>query len=78
LFGRRFEHRVYPRPQTAEAAFARTIPDESVSYVFVGRGKRIDRWMQRAARSGCAEVIYDGRLYPGNFVRAYRVRSNCD
>jgi hypothetical protein len=78
LFGRRFEHRVYPLSPTAEAAFARTILDKSVSYVFVGRGKRIDRWMHRAARFGCADVIYDGALYPGSFVRAYRVRPNCD
>jgi hypothetical protein len=30
----------------------RTILDKSVSYIFVGRGKRIDRWMQPAARLG--------------------------
>ena len=78
MFGRRFEHPVYPLPQTAEAAFARTILDKRVSYVSVGRGKRIDRWMQRAARLGCADVMYDGLLYPSNFVRAYRIRPNCD
>ena len=78
LFGPRFEHPVYPLPQTAEAAFARTILDKRVSYVSVGRGKRIDRWMQRAARLGCADVMYDGLLYPSNFVRAYRIRPNCD
>jgi hypothetical protein len=78
LFGRRFEHRVYPLPQTSEGAVARTILEKSISYVSVGRGKRIDRWMERAAGVGCAGLVYDGPLYPDNLVRAYRIRPNCD
>jgi hypothetical protein len=78
LFGRRFEHRVYPLPRTAEAVFARTILDKRLSYVFVGRGKRIDRWMQHASGFGCADVIYHGPLYSGSVVRAYRTRPNCE
>jgi hypothetical protein len=78
LFGRRFEHRVYALPQTTEGAFVRTMLDKRISYVSAGRGKRVDRWMERAAAVHCADVVYDGALYPGNFVRAYRIRPNCD
>lgn len=78
LFGPRFEHRVYSLPQTTETAFRRTILDKRLSYVFVARGKRIDRWMQHASGFRCADVIYEGPLYPGNVVRAYRTRPNCD
>lgn len=78
LFGRRFQHRVYPLPQSSEAAFARALADETISYVFVGRGKIIDLWARGAVRARCAEPLYDGPLYRGNIVRAYRIRTNCE
>ncbi len=78
LFGKEFEHRVYPLPQTSEAVFARAVSKRRVSFVFVGRGRPIDRWMERAYHAGCARRIYDGLLYSGNPVRAYRVVEGCD
>jgi hypothetical protein len=77
LFGPRFEHKIYALPQADVATFERAITDKQIRYVFVHRGERLDGWSQLAERAGCAQRIYDGPVYAGQFGRAYRIVPNC-
>lgn len=77
LFGPRFEHDVYPLPQTALNAFKRAVVQKQIHYVFVQRGRRLDYWSTLAQREGCAQRIYDGPVYAGQFGRVYRIVPHC-
>lgn len=77
LFGPKFEHKVYPLPQTSLAAFRRAIGHKHIRYIFVRPGHRLDRWAMLMARGGCARRIYDGPVYTARPGRAYAVAPRC-
>jgi hypothetical protein len=74
LFGPKFEHDVYPLPQTNLVAFRRLIAEKHIRYIFVRPDRRLDRWARHLARHGCAREIYDGPVYTAKPGRAYAVR----
>ena len=75
--GPRFEHKIYALPQSDLATFERAIADNQIRYVVVHRGERLDGWSQLAEHAGCAQSIYDGPVYAGQFGRAYRIVPGC-
>jgi hypothetical protein len=77
LFGRNFEHEVEPLPQRSLVAFTRALSSENVRYIFVRKGRRLDRWARLLARNGCARKVYDGPVYGPNPGRAYALRPGC-
>jgi hypothetical protein len=78
LFGPRFENRVHALPHASEGALWNAIADNSISYVYVAHGRRLDRWLERSLASGCVLRVYEGPVYAGHSAHAYQiVRPNC-
>jgi hypothetical protein len=77
LFGSDFEHSVYPLPRTTAPAFRETVISRGITYVFVARGRLLDRWTNDLVSAGCARRIFDGPVYAGQAGRAYRISPDC-